>query len=391
MSLSGFLKKLFLFVLIVAVAIPLRYGSTNRRYLIVRLLHSTLSLKHTLLPDPARPTLSADYRAFEEILRKRPVEEHDPLADPLSSIKEKRSTFALSNIVPKPSECQVNKEVFHHDGHSVDAYWVDHSMKKFKKTSDKLLVYLHGGGYVIGDIYGELFDTFRYSISSFLYIMTGYSGFECHLSQLFNVTILHLEYRLSPEHPLPGAVEDTIAIYRALIRDGISPSQLIIMGDSAGGGLSLLTIQALIARQLPVPRSVITLSPWADLSISSESYTRNRLTDIFLKSDIMKWMVELIMGTNHSQLSSASPVVSPLFGSFEGFPPMYINVGTAEILEDDSRRVFKKAQEAGVDVTFEEGVHLMHVYPIFYSYYPEARNTLDNINKWIQFHQKSNE
>jgi acetyl esterase/lipase len=72
---------------------------------------------------------------------------------------------------------------------------------------------------------------------------------------------------------------------------------------------------------------------------------------------------------------------------------MYINVGTAEILEDDSRVILKRAQEAGVDVTFEEGLHMMHVYPMFFSYFPEARNTLDNINKWIQniFDQKYNE
>jgi acetyl esterase/lipase len=102
------------------------------------------------------------------------------------------------------------------------------------------------------------------------------------------------------------------------------------------------------------------------------------------------WTLPLLLGPNHSQLAANSPTFSPLFGSFEGFPPMYINVGTAEILEDDSRRVVKKAKDAGVDVTFEEGLHLMHVYPAFFSYFPEARNTLDNINKWIQtiFDQK---
>ncbi len=83
--------------------------------------------------------------------------------------------------------------------------------------------------------------------------LTGYSGFECHLSRLFNRTILHVEYRLCPEHPLPAAVDDAVALYQALLQHNISPSQLMIMGDSAGGGLSLLTIQALIARQIPVP------------------------------------------------------------------------------------------------------------------------------------------
>jgi acetyl esterase/lipase len=183
---------------------------------------------------------------------------------------------------------------------------------------------------------------------------------------------------------LPAALEDTVAIYRALLRHNISPSQILIMGDSAGGGLSLLTIQALISQKLPIPRGVVVFSPWTDISSSGESHTRNRHTDVMLSAYNNDWILAQLLGSNPSKLSANDPILSPLFGSFEGFPPMYINVGTAEILEDDSRRVLAKAQDAGIDVTFEEGLHLMHVYPVFFSYYPEARNTLDNINKWIQ-------
>jgi acetyl esterase/lipase len=216
--------------------------------------------------------------------------------------------------------------------------------------------------------------------------LIAYSGFECHLSQLFNRTVLHLEYRLCPEHPLPAAVDDAVALYQALLQNNISPSQIMIMGDSSGGGLSLLTIQALIAREIPVPRGVIVLSPYTDLSASGESYKRNRDIDIMLRDSTgdQNRTLELLLGSNPSGLSPDNSIFSPLFGSFAGFPPMYINVGTTEILEDDSRGVVKKAQEAGVDVTFEEGLHLMHVYPIMFSYYPEAQNTLDNIHKWIE-------
>jgi acetyl esterase/lipase len=115
-----------------------------------------------------------------------------------------------------------------------------------------------------------------------------------------------------------------------------------------------------------------------------DSHTRNRHTDVMLSAYNNEWILTQLLGSNPSKLSANDPILSPLFGSFEGFPPMYINVGTAEILEDDARRVLAKAQDAGIDVTFEEGLHLMHVYPVFFSYYPEARNTLDNINKWIQ-------
>ena len=211
-----------------------------------------------------------------------------------------------------------------------------------------------------------------------------YGGVECHLSRLFNLTILHVEYRLSPEYPLPSAVVDAVTVYRALLQNNISPSQLILMGDSAGGSLSLLTTQALIARQIPAPRGVIVISPWADLSATGESYIRNNDIDVMLKTEKVKWMTSHILNLNQSQLSLKDPLVSPLFGSFKGFPPMYITVGTAEILEDDSRQVVNKAQEVNVDVTFEEGLHMMHVYPLFFEYCPEARTTLNNIHKWIQ-------
>jgi len=117
------------------------------------------------------------------------------------------------------------------------------------------------------------------------------------------------------------------------------------MGDSAGGGLCLLTIQALLEHKLPVPRGVVVLSPWADLSASGESHIRNRHKDILLHNDENDWLLEQLLGPNYTQLSPNSPIYSPLFGSFANFPPMYINVGTAEILEDDSRRVLAKARE----------------------------------------------
>ncbi|CAF4110849.1 unnamed protein product, partial [Rotaria sordida] len=136
---------------------------------------------------------------------------------------------------------------------------------------------------------------------------------------------------------------------------------MLIMDDSAGSDLPLLTIQAIIAGQLTIPRDVIVISPQTDLSLSGENHTRNRLTDVMLNTDMTKWMVKVLMDINHSDLSPDNSLFSPLFGKFEGFPPMYID-----------------AQEAGVDITFEEGLHLMYIYPIFFLYYLKARNTQDN-------------
>ena len=198
-----------------------------------------------------------------------------------------------------------------------------------------------------------------------------------------NISVLHLEYRLSPEHPLPAAVDDAVAIYGALLQQGVSPAQIMFMGDSAGGGLILLTIQALIARQFSVPRGVITISPWADASTSGDSYVRNAKVDVMLDPRSAKWAVSFLLSSDEPKLALNDPRLSPMFGSFEGFPPMYVTVGTAEILEDDAREVVKKAKAAGVDVTLEEGLHLMHVYPLFFPYFSEAQNTLNNIHRWI--------
>jgi acetyl esterase/lipase len=160
MSFYGFIKKLVLFVLLVAIAIPLRYGSTNHQYILIRLLHSVLSLKHSLIPDQTRPMLSADYRAFENIFQMRPKSKVDPLADPLPIVKKIRTESLLNALIPKLPQCQINKEIFEHDGHTVDAYWVDHRQTNLQKKSEKILLYFHGGGYFLGDIHGKLFNIF---------------------------------------------------------------------------------------------------------------------------------------------------------------------------------------------------------------------------------------
>jgi len=114
------------------------------------------------------------------------------------------------------------------------------------------------------------------------------------------------------------------------------------------------------------------------------SKIRNNDKEILVKRKTAQWISSYVLGVNRSELSLNNPLVSPLWGSFEGFPPMYISVGTAEIIEDDSQRLVAKARDAGVDVTFEQGEHLMHIYPMFFPYYPEARQSLENIRQWLQ-------
>ena len=151
-ALVSFLKRFVVFILILAICIPLKYGSTNPIYLTLRLIHSVLTLKHSFLLDEARSTLSAEYRAFENMIRMKSFIKYELPADPLVRLNNFRSISILSNIVPQSSQCQINREIVEYDGHSVDTYWINYPPRKFQKGFDKLLLYIHGGGYISGNI-----------------------------------------------------------------------------------------------------------------------------------------------------------------------------------------------------------------------------------------------
>ena len=113
------------------------------------------------MPDHARPTLSAEYRAFESILRLNPLPELDPSDDPLTVIKELRWTFSKSSINPKPASCKIRKEVFEDDGVMADGFWVDNQPTSLPLDSNKILLYVHGGGLISGDVHSKLSITLR--------------------------------------------------------------------------------------------------------------------------------------------------------------------------------------------------------------------------------------
>jgi acetyl esterase/lipase len=165
------IKKLSLFILIVSIAIPLRYGSTNPKYLRIRCIHSLLSLTYTFIRDQDRPTLSSDYRAFETLLRLKPLAELDPLADPISVVKEFRSSFSLGIIVPKPSLCQINKQIYAHEGHTVEAYWINHHQTNQQSNTKNLILYFHGGAYLAGDIHSKKHSLISIIRREFLYFI----------------------------------------------------------------------------------------------------------------------------------------------------------------------------------------------------------------------------
>ncbi|CAF1260715.1 unnamed protein product [Didymodactylos carnosus] len=182
-----------------------------------------------------------------------------------------------------------------------------------------------------------------------------------------------LEYRLLPENSFPNIIQDALTLYQALLNER---KRLIGIGDSAGGGLWLLTVQTLIREQIPPPRAIVVFSPWADLTQSGQSYRNNQHSDLMLTIATANWLKQQIIDNDGNKSF-------PLFGSFKNFPSLYICVGGAELLESDSRLVYARAKEENVDVQLDVGEHLSHIYPIFYSYYPESKQALTRILDWL--------
>ena len=204
----------------------------------------------------------------------------------------------------------------------VHAEWIEPSGTDTKRV----ILYLHGGGYCICSL-----DTHR--------------GLAARLALAAQARVLSIAYRLAPENPFPDALEDSLAAYRWLLGQGISPNQIAIGGDSAGGGLTLATAVSLRNEGEPLPAALFLLSPWTDLTFSGESVQAKRKVDPIFGHNGSPQYVSPYVGS----YDPAYPLISPLFADLHGLPPVLIHVGSDEILLDDSTRVHEKLRTAGVE------------------------------------------
>ena len=227
--------------------------------------------------------------------------------------------------------------------------------------SEKVILYLHGGGYVTGSI-----EDHR--------MMCGL------LANATGTKVLIPEYRLAPEHPFPAALDDALKVYQWLLDQGYSSANMIIAGDSAGGGLSIATVLALKEKSGSLPAAVVCLSPWADLALTGQSHTTKAKAEAILNKDVLReWA---LCYTDESNLTN--PLVSPVHGDFHGFPPLLIQVGSEEILLDDSTLLAEKARSAGVDVTLKIWDGMWHVWQALGGLIPENRKTFEEIGQFVQ-------
>lgn len=229
--------------------------------------------------------------------------------------------------------------------------------------SGRVILYLHGGGYVICS-------------------PATHRGMTYGIARKCGARALVIDYRLAPEHPHPAAVEDALAAYRWLLETGTDPSRLAVMGDSAGGGLTLVLLQQLRDRKLPLPACAVLLSPWTDLTCSGESMRRNKRKDPLIRPHFIKGFARLYAREEEYTLPSASP----LFGDMSGLPPMFIQAGSIETLLDDSRRVADKALKCGTNVELEVWPGMIHVFQSLAPFLPEARQAISRIGAFVASH-----
>jgi phosphinothricin tripeptide acetyl hydrolase len=243
------------------------------------------------------------------------------------------------------------------DAGGVPAEWV----KASGVQEDAGFLYLHGGGYALGSP-----ATGRHLAAAF--------------SKAAATKVLSLDYRLAPENPFPAAVEDAVAGYRWLLEQGITPEKIAIGGDSAGGGLTVATLVALRDAGEQLPAAGICVSPWVDLTCSSDSYSSKSGSDPIIVHEDILWLASLYLGDQDPK----TPLASPLFADLEGLPPLLIQVGSEEVLLNDSIGLDRRAREAGVDCTLEIWEDMIHVWHVFFHMLKEGRDAISRIGEYYR-------
>ncbi len=228
---------------------------------------------------------------------------------------------------------------------------------------DQVLLYLHGGGYVIGSM-----RTHRVMLS--------------HIARAAGCRVLGLDYRLAPENPFPAPVEDTVAAYRWLLAQGYDPSRIALGGDSAGGGLVVAALVALRYVGEPLPAAGVCLSPWIDMEATGESFTTNATVDPSVSKERIVSIAALYLGGKNPQ----APLASPLYADLQGLPPLLVQVGGIETLVDDARALTTRAKAAGVQVDLEVWDDMPHVWHHFAPILPEGKQAIARIGEFLRKH-----
>jgi epsilon-lactone hydrolase len=245
------------------------------------------------------------------------------------------------------------------DADGVPAEWVTAA----GVTGERVLLFFHGGAYHLGS-------------------PARLRSLVARLSAAASARVLSAGYRLAPEHPFPAAVKDALTAYRWLIAGGTDARQLVISGDSSGGGLALAALAALREAGDPLPGAAVVMSPWTDLALAGESLRTRAAADVMLTPEGAREAADWYLAGQDPR----HPHASALCADLRGLPPILIQAGDAEILRDDSARFAVAAQAAGVDVTLEIWPEMPHVWHVFAGLLPEADQAIERIGAWLREH-----
>lgn len=231
---------------------------------------------------------------------------------------------------------------------------------------DRAVVYLHGGGYVIGSV-----DSYRDMCE--------------RLSRAAKACVLAVDYRLAPEHPFPAAVEDAVSAYRWVLERGIKANRVAIAGDSAGGALTLAVLFVIKQEGGAMPACAVPMSPWVDLEHTGETMQSMDAVEPMCHKATLAGCAKLYLPTGDVR----NPLAAPLYGDFAGLPPLFVPVGGHETLLDDARRVTALAKAAGVPVELKIYDRQIHVFQIFAARMHEAQQGIDDIGRFILDHTRT--
>lgn len=270
------------------------------------------------------------------------------------SVEQMRAGLeAMTQMAPLPPDVRAEPV----EAAGVPAEWVTVP----ESEASRFVLYLHGGGYVVGSI-----RTHR--------------DLAQRIARAARARVLLIDYRLAPEHPHPAAVEDATQAYRWMLDQGIPPSRIAIAGDSAGGGLTVATLVALRDAGVALPAAAVLLSPWVDLEGLGESMRTKAEVDPMVQREPLLRMAAMYLAGQDPR----TPLAAPLYADLHGLPPLLIQVGTAETLLDDSLRLADKARAAGVAVTLEPWEDMIHVWQAFAALLPEGQQAIDRIGNFVR-------
>jgi epsilon-lactone hydrolase len=226
-----------------------------------------------------------------------------------------------------------------------------------------VVLYFHGGVYVLGDA-------------------SGAADLASQVGRRTRAKVISVDYRLAPEHPYPAAVDDALAAYEALLRNGTAPSDIAFAGESAGGGLAVATLVNARDHGLPLPAAAFVMSPYADLTLAGTTMQTKREVDVLMSREALQSRV-----TDYtSGQDAALGLISPIFADLSGLPPLIIQAGTHEVLLDDAVRLARQAAIADVEVTLDITPRVPHVFQTFYPILDEAAAALDRAGQLLSAH-----